>query len=85
MFFENVKTAAVQVAILYIIVFAGFVCDKGKIFTEKTARKLIDLLLYIMTPCMIVNSFLDMECTPETIKMFFMRCVYDRSAFFITE
>ena len=72
MFFENVQTAATQVAILYIIVFAGFVCDKGKIFTEKTARKLIDLLLYIMTPCMIVNSFLDMECTAETIKMFFI-------------
>lgn len=72
MFFENVKTAAGQVAILYLIVFVGFLCDKGKIFTEKTARKLIDLLLYIMTPCMIVNSFLSMECTAETIKMFFI-------------
>lgn len=72
MFLENVKTAAGQVAILYLIVLIGFLCDKGKIFTEKTARKLIDLLLYIMTPCMIVNSFLNMECTGETIKMFFI-------------
>lgn len=72
MFFENVKTAAGQVAILYLIVLVGFLCDKGKIFTEKTARKLIDLLLYIMTPCMIINSFLNMECTTETIKMFFI-------------
>ena len=72
MFLENVKTAAGQVAILYIIVFVGFLCDKGKIFTEKTARKLIDLLLYIMTPCMIINSFLSMECTGDTIKMFFV-------------
>ncbi|MGN1195289.1 MAG: AEC family transporter [Acutalibacteraceae bacterium] len=72
MFLENVKTAAGQVAILYLIVLIGFLCDKGKIFTEKTARKLIDLLLYIMTPCMIINSFLSMECTGDTIKMFFV-------------
>lgn len=69
---ENVKTAAEQVAILYIIVLLGFISDRTGLFTEKTARKLINLLLYLIVPCMIVNSFVTMECTGETIKMFFI-------------
>ncbi len=66
MFFENVKIAAQQVGILYIIVLVGVICDKIGLFTEKTAKACTDLLFYIITPSVIIISFLNQEFTKET-------------------
>lgn len=66
MFFENVKIAAQQVGILYIIVLIGVISDKIGLFTEKTAKACTDLLFYIITPCVIIRSFLTQEFTKET-------------------
>lgn len=68
LFFQNCLIAAKQVIILYIIVAVGYVCDKVGVFTEKTARASNDLLFYIITPCVIINSFLTTEFTAETAK-----------------
>lgn len=70
LFFQNCLIAAQQVIILYIIVAVGFVADKKGVFTEKTARAANDLLFYIITPCVIINSFLTTEFSPETSKGF---------------
>lgn len=66
LFTENFLTSARQVIVLYIIVAVGFVCDKIGIFTEKTARASNDLLFYVVTPCVIINSFFSTVFTPET-------------------
>lgn len=66
MFFENVRIAAQQVGILYIIVFIGAISDKIGLFSEKTAKACTDLLFYIITPCVIIRSFLNQEFTKET-------------------
>ena len=66
------KSAAVQVAILYLIVLVGFICDKVKLFTEATAKATINLLLYIITPCIIIDSFLKMEYSPARAKKLFL-------------
>ncbi len=66
MFFDNVKIAAQQVGILYIIVLVGVICDKIGFFTEKTAKACTDLLFYIITPCVIIKSFLTQEFTKES-------------------
>lgn len=58
--------AANQVVILYIIVAVGFAADRFKVFTQKTARASNDLLFYIITPCVIINSFLSTEFNSET-------------------
>ena len=68
LFWQNCLIAARQVVILYIIVAAGFVCDKTGVFTEKTARASNNLLFYLITPCVIVNAFLTTEFTAETAK-----------------
>ena len=65
-FLENVKIAGQQVGILYIMVLVGLICDKIGLFTEKTAKACTDLLFYIITPCVIVESFLQQEFTKET-------------------
>lgn len=70
LFLQNMQTAAQQVFILYIIVAVGFVADRLGVFTERTARACNDLMFYIVTPCVIVGSFLSTEFTPETGKSF---------------
>lgn len=68
MFLQNVQTAAMQVAILYIIVAIGFICDRVGLYTEKAARLTNDLLFYIVTPAIIVQSFTSIVYTPESLR-----------------
>ena len=72
MFLENLISAATNVGMLYVMVAAGFICDKAKIFTESTAKKTIDLLLYIIVPCTLINSFIKIEMNEDTVKKFFI-------------
>lgn len=64
--------AAQQVAMLYCVVIVGYFGDKSKLFTEDTARKITSLLLYIVVPFVIINSFSNIERTDETVKRFFI-------------
>ncbi len=66
LFLSNVSIAAEQVGILYILALIGVVADKIGVFTESTAKKCTDLLFYIITPCVIINSFFTTEFSKET-------------------
>lgn len=66
------KIAAEQVAILYIIVAVGIIADKTNLFTEKTARLCTNLLFFIITPAVIVRSFLQIKYDAETAKGLFV-------------
>ena len=68
MFLQNVETAAMQVAILYVLVAVGFICDKTGLYTEKAARLTNDLLFYIVTPAIIIESFSSIAYSNETLK-----------------
>lgn len=65
-FLHNIGIAAQQVGILYIIVLVGAICDKIGWFTEKTGKACTDLLFYIITPAVIINSFLTQEFNKES-------------------
>ncbi len=64
-FFEYMLAAFWQVAILAVMVVVGYVCDKTGLYTEKTAKACNDLLFYIITPAVIINSFLNVQFTKE--------------------
>lgn len=66
LFLSNVSIAARQVGILYILALVGVLADKTKIFTESTAKKCTDLLFYIITPAVIINSFFTTEFSKES-------------------
>jgi len=66
MFFQNMAIAAEQVFILYVIVAVGFIADRLQLFSEKTARATTNLLFYIVTPSVIIRSFLSMEFTRDS-------------------
>lgn len=72
LFLSNVWIAARQVLILYLMVAVGFLCDRTKLFTEKTARLTNNLLFYVITTAVIVKSFATTPFTPETAKQLLM-------------
>ena len=72
MFLKNVLIASEQVAILYVLVAVGAIADKVGIYTEKVAKSCTDLLFYVITPAVIVESFLSLEYNPETAKSLFI-------------
>lgn len=71
MFLDNLITAATNVGVLYIIVTVGYICDKLKVYTEETARKTVNFLLYFVASCTLINSFIKIEATPDTVGKFF--------------
>ncbi len=70
MFFSNMLTAAQQVFVLFLIVAVGFAADRLHIFTQNTAKKSNDLLFYIITPAVIIQSFMNMEFSKSTASSF---------------
>lgn len=54
---ENFLIVAGQVVILFILIAIGFVLGKLKIMTEEGARVCSNVVLLVVTPCAIINSF----------------------------
>lgn len=54
---ESFLTVGQQVLMLFILMAVGFFCGKGKFLDEHTVKKVTDILLYIVTPCVIIRSF----------------------------
>ena len=64
-FLANAINVFTQVLILAVIVVIGFLGDRLGFFTEKTARGCNDLLFYIITPAVIINSFASIGFSKE--------------------
>ena len=54
---ENVLTVGNYVLILFILIGVGFVANKTKILTPAGAKEMTEFVLYIVTPCVIINSY----------------------------
>lgn len=48
---------AQQVLVLFILIGIGFACGKFGAITEHSAKKMTDIVLYVVTPCVMVNAF----------------------------
>ena len=68
LFFANALVALKQVAMLYIIAGIGFAAERLRWFPEATARLCTKLLLYTVTPCVVVNSFLNIEYSAQAVR-----------------
>lgn len=64
----NVST---QVAILFILIAVGAVLTKVKMLSEIGAKQITNLVLYFVTPAVIIKAFAggEVKCTPDNIKM----------------
>ncbi len=47
----------VQVAVLFILIFIGALLTKLNILTESGVKSITDIVLYAVTPCVIINAF----------------------------
>lgn len=54
---ENFLMIAQQVLILFIMIFIGFICGKRGIITDDSAHHLTDIVLYVVTPCVMLSAF----------------------------
>lgn len=54
---DSFLTVGQQVLTLFILIAVGFFCGKGKFLDEHSVKKVTDILLYIVTPCVIIRSF----------------------------
>lgn len=70
MFIDNLLNTAQQVLILYILIAIGFIADKTGLYTEKASKLNTNLLFYIVTPMVIVNSFMSIDNSPENLRNF---------------
>lgn len=55
-FLNNFYTVFVQVLILFIFMGFGFVGEKNKLISGEGSKVISDIILYFVTPCLIINS-----------------------------
>ena len=55
-FLNNFYTVFVQVLILFIFMGFGFVGEKKKLISGEGSKVISDIILYFVTPCLIINS-----------------------------
>lgn len=54
---ENLCTVATQVGILFTLIGVGFICRKSKLLNDTSVSGLVNILLIIVTPCLVVDVF----------------------------
>lgn len=54
---DSFLIVAQQVLILFILIGAGFVCGKKRLITDSSAKHMTDIVLYLVTPCVIIRAF----------------------------
>lgn len=54
---DSFMTVLVQVLVLFVLIAVGFVSAKTKIINENGAKVIADVVLYFVTPCVIIDAF----------------------------
>ena len=54
---ENFLLVGQQVLILFILIGVGVICAKVRFLTSSTVKRLTDIVLYFVTPCVVIDAF----------------------------
>lgn len=54
---ESFLIVSTQVIILFLLMAVGFICNKKHIFSQEAVKGMTNLMLYIVTPCVIIHSY----------------------------
>lgn len=54
---EAFSEVAQKVGLLAILIFVGFLCQRIGFLNEQTNKNLADIVMYFVTPCVIINAF----------------------------
>ena len=64
-FWNNFYTVFIQVFILFVLMGFGFIGNKTKLINYEGSKVMSDVVLYFVTPCLIINSFSSMTMDKE--------------------
>ncbi len=64
-FFSNFYTVFIQVLVLFILMLLGFVGNKTRLINKEGSKVMSDVVMYFVTPCLIINSFSKMQNDAE--------------------
>lgn len=56
-FLDSFLAVAQKVGLLFILIALGFICQRVKLLTEQANKCMADIVMYIVTPCVIINAF----------------------------
>jgi predicted permease len=56
-FLNSFGAVAEKVILLFIIIALGFICQKTKVLTDEGNRCMTNIVMYFITPCVIINAF----------------------------
>jgi predicted permease len=59
---------ATQVLILFILISIGVICKKAKLLNETAVKGITEVVLYCVTPCVIIRSFADTPFSGDKLK-----------------
>ena len=57
MFLSNFLIISQQVAVLFILIAVGYLCGKKGMITEHASKVMTDIVLYVVTPCVMIAAF----------------------------
>lgn len=59
---------AQQVLVLFILIIIGVICGKKSILSESSIKGLTNLVLYFVTPCVLIKSFVEIPFSAQKIR-----------------
>lgn len=66
---EAMFTVVTKVLIILILIFVGYIISKKGIITDKGINEITSLLIKVVTPCLIINSFMNAKGNLEPITL----------------
>lgn len=57
-FLSNFLTVGEQVLVLFLLIAVGFLCNKGNLLSKEGNKRISDLVVIVVAPCVIIKSFL---------------------------
>lgn len=57
LFLASFLAVAQKVALLFLLILIGYLCGKLRILTEEANKSLADIVMYFVTPAVIINAF----------------------------
>ena len=69
MFLSNFLIIGQQAMVLFILIAVGFICGKKGVITEHASKVMTDIVLYAVTPCVMVSAFQREFSTDTLIKV----------------
>lgn len=61
------REVAVQVGVMFLMIAVGFFMTRRKYITDRGAKQITNLILYAVTPAVIIKAFLSVEYSPQNV------------------